>query len=161
MDSTALAERVWFRLLRAQSRFGVAMSDRLRTLGLSVAQFDILSSLHEREGMTQKELAARLYVTKGNISGLIDRLEVAGLVERRPSAEDRRAHQLFLSGAGKETARQAMERQRAFIHETIGLLPADRLTDLESLLLELRDRVRQAGRLRRPDRAPTSMREDT
>ena len=43
--------------------------------GLSIAQFDILATLGFRQGITQQELAERLLVTKGNICGMIDRME--------------------------------------------------------------------------------------
>ena len=74
------ALRVWFRFIRLHRRVSTAMAGELRELGLSIPQFDLLSTLTEREGLTQQELAARLYVTKGNVSGLVDRLVEAGLV---------------------------------------------------------------------------------
>ena len=52
--------RVWFRFLRLHQRISLAMSMRLRAIGLSIPQFDLLSTLGEREGMTQSELAERL-----------------------------------------------------------------------------------------------------
>ena len=60
-----------------------AVSERLRLIGISIPQCDVLTTLSEEEGVSQQELAKRLYVTKGNISGLLDRLQSAGLVERR------------------------------------------------------------------------------
>ena len=68
------------------------MGERLGEIALSVPQLDVLSTLTEAEGVSQQELATRLYVTKGNISGLLDRLADAGLVERRstsPAASSR------------------------------------------------------------------------
>ncbi|MFD0938387.1 MarR family winged helix-turn-helix transcriptional regulator, partial [Methylobacterium trifolii] len=92
--------RVWFRFIRLNRRVSAAIGAQLRAIGLSIPQFDVLSTLTEREGLTQQELAARLYVTKGNVSGLIDRLGEAGLVERRPIPGDRRSHALHLTPAG-------------------------------------------------------------
>ena len=63
----------------------------------------MLTTLTEQEGVSQQELATRLYVTKGNISGLIDRLAEAGLVERRSTA-DRRQHAIYLTEAGRRMA---------------------------------------------------------
>ena len=70
-----LAVRVWFRFIRLESRLQTAVTERLRGIGLSVPQCDVLTTLTEAEGVSQQELAKRLYVTKGNISGLLDRLE--------------------------------------------------------------------------------------
>src|SRR3954453_8448607 len=96
--------RVWFRFIRLHRRVSGAIAGALKDLGLSIPQFDLLSTLTEREGLTQQELAERLYVTKGNVSGLVDRLVNAGLVERRPIEGDRRSHALHLTGRGRALA---------------------------------------------------------
>lgn len=67
MNEEADAARVWFRWLRLQTRINLAITERVRELGLSVPQCDVLTTLTEREGVSQQELAERLYVTKGNI----------------------------------------------------------------------------------------------
>ena len=54
------AERVWFRWLRLQSRMESMVAERLKSLGLSVPQCDVLTTLTEREGISQQELAERL-----------------------------------------------------------------------------------------------------
>ncbi len=51
-----------------------------------------------------KAVRSGFYVTKGNISGLIDRLVAAGLVERRAIAADKRQHAIFLTEAGRKAA---------------------------------------------------------
>src|SRR5580700_8873310 len=126
-----LAVRVWFRFIRLESRLQIAVSERLREIGLSVPQCDVLTTLTEKEGVSQQDLAKRLYVTKGNISGLIDRLVAAGLVERRAIAADKRQHAIFLTLAGRAAAEQAIACQRRFVARTIGRLPADELSTLE------------------------------
>ena len=142
----AEAVRVWFRLMRLETRMRVAVSDRLRHLGLSVPQCDVLTTLTEKEGLSQQALAQRLYVTKGNISGLVDRLVAAGLVERRPIAADKRQHAIYLTAAGRDAAEKAIACQRRFVADTIGRLPAGKLTSLDRLLIEARDLVRSGAR---------------
>jgi DNA-binding MarR family transcriptional regulator len=134
--------RVYFRLLRLHQRVALEMTNRLRAIGLSVPQFDVLSTMTEREGLTQSELAQRLYVTKGNVSGLVDRLVDAGYVERRPIPGDRRSNALFLTTEGRQVVQRGIALQGAFIADTIGQLGAGDLADLERLLLSWRDRVR-------------------
>ena len=106
-ESKDRAIRVWFRFLRLESRIQSAVAERLRAIGLSVPQCDVLTTLTEAEGISQQELAQRLYVTKGNISGLLDRLERAGLVERRSTAADRRQYAIYLTPEGRAAAGQA------------------------------------------------------
>jgi MarR family transcriptional regulator, organic hydroperoxide resistance regulator len=142
MSSDRDALRVWFRLLRLQTRSRLAIANRLRRLDLSVPQCDVLTTLTEREGISQQELAARLYVTKGNISGLIDRLVASGLVERRSLEGDRRSHAIFLTAAGKTLAQQGSEAQTAFVAQTFAQIAPERLAAFEDMLVELRDLVR-------------------
>lgn len=139
------ALRVWFRLIRLHTRSRMAIANRLRAYDLSVPQCDVLTTLTEREGISQQELAARLYVTKGNISGLVDRLAASGLVERRSLQSDRRSHAIHLTPAGRELARKGIEAQHAFVADTFGRIAPERLALLDDLLLELRENVRATG----------------
>lgn len=153
MTEQADATRVWFRLLRLHTRINLAITERVRALGLSVPQCDVLTTLTEREGVSQQELAERLYVTKGNISGLIDRLVAADLVERRSIAGDKRSHAIYLTAQGRSLAEQGIAVQREFVTQTLGRLPPEQLAALDQLLVATRDLVRtQTGGARRPPR---------
>lgn len=120
-----------------------AIAGRVRTLGLSVPQLDVLTTLSEREGVSQQELAQRLYVTKGNISGLVDRLELAGLVERRAIEGDRRSHAIHLTPSGRATAHEGVAMQRAFVAQTLGRLSQADVLEFDRLLVAFRDKVRE------------------
>lgn len=136
------AIRVWFRFLRLETRIQSAVAERLREIGLSVPQCDVLTTLTEAEGVSQQALAERLYVTKGNISGLLDRLEGAGMVERRSIVADRRQYAIYLTPAGRAAAEKAIAVQHALIAATLGRLTGDELVAFESLLIATRDLVR-------------------
>jgi MarR family transcriptional regulator, organic hydroperoxide resistance regulator len=138
------AQRVWFRLIRLEARMQAAVGERLREIGLSIPQCDVLTTLTEKQGVSQQELATRLYVTKGNISGLIDRLAEAGLVERRSIASDRRQHAIYLTEAGRRKAETALAVQQRWIASTLGHMSEPDLETLEAKLLTLRDIVRKA-----------------
>jgi DNA-binding MarR family transcriptional regulator len=129
-ERSVTPSRIWFRFLRMHQRGHSAMSSRLRTIGLSVAQF------------TQRDLAERLYVTKGNVSGLVDRLVEAGLVDRKPIPGDRRSHALHLTSEGRRLAREGMDVQRRFVDETIGQLPVDDLEKLDVVISRWRETFR-------------------
>jgi DNA-binding MarR family transcriptional regulator len=135
-------DRVWFRFMRLHQRMLGQMTARIRALGLSIPQFDLLSTLTEREGISQNELAERLYVTKGNVSGLVDRLVQAGLVERRAIAGDRRSYAMHLTPEGRRLAEAGIAAQRDFVAQTLGKLPADDLAELDRLVLSWRDLAR-------------------
>jgi DNA-binding MarR family transcriptional regulator len=82
--------------------------DVLNRHSLTLPQFDVVATLRFSEGVTQQELAERLLVTKGNVCGVLDRLENLGWVERRPDPEDRRANRLYLTAAGRRKLEAVM-----------------------------------------------------
>lgn len=144
MSHEADAVRVWFRLLRLNTRIRAAMTTRLRKLAVSAPQCDVLTTLTEAEGISQQELAQRLYVTKGNISGLIDRLAQAKLVERRSINGDRRSHAIFLTPAGRKVAQDGIAAQRDFVARSLGRMDSVVLAEFERLMIIARDHVRIA-----------------
>jgi MarR family transcriptional regulator for hemolysin len=79
------------RLLREQFNNAAA------SLGLTLAQARVLVQLARNEGINQTALAAILEVQPITLLRQIDKLEKAGLVERRPDPNDRRAQQLYLT----------------------------------------------------------------
>ena len=144
MNEDADALRVWFRLLRVGNRIRVAMAARLRRIELSLPQCDVLTTLTEEEGISQQDLAKKLYVTKGNISGLVDRLTDARLVERRSIDGDRRSHALYLTEAGRGLALEGIAAQRDFVARSLGRMDRAKLVQFEALLGDLRTLVREA-----------------
>ena len=144
MNENDDAIRVWFRMMRLTTKIRVEMATRLRKMALSAPQCDVLTTLTEQEGISQQELAKKLYVTKGNISGLVDRLTGAGLVERRSIDGDRRSHSLYLTPAGREFARQGIAAQLEFVAQSFGRMDKARLAEFEALLIDARNHVRAA-----------------
>src|SRR5260370_15269551 len=138
--------RVWFRVIRLVARMQAAISERLSAIGVSMPQCDVLTTLSEEEGVSQQVLAKRLYVTKGNISGLLDRLEDAGFVERRSIASDRRQYAIYLTETGRATAEKAIAVQHRWIASTLGRMSESDLEALESRLMALRDIVREEAK---------------
>jgi len=77
-------------LVRAYQAFEAYAIPDIRRHGLGAAEFDVLATLGNTEGMTFKELGRRTLIYKTTLTGVVDRLEAAGYVRRRPSGEDRR-----------------------------------------------------------------------
>lgn len=79
----------------------VRFDQHARGWGMTRAQCVILMKLSCRPGMSQVELAQLMEVEPMTVGRLIDRLEAAGLVERRPDPADRRMHRLHVQEAAK------------------------------------------------------------
>lgn len=74
---------------------------RAQELGLSQAQWQALAYLSRQEGVNQVSLAESLEIQPMTLARLIDRLQEAGLVARRPDPGDRRAFRLYLTAAAR------------------------------------------------------------
>jgi MarR family transcriptional regulator, 2-MHQ and catechol-resistance regulon repressor len=72
-------------------------------LGMNLSEVDVLGALARSEaGLNCSEIAETTLITKGGITGVLDRLEVRGFVERLPSREDRRSIRIQLTEKGVE-----------------------------------------------------------
>ena len=79
-----------------------SFDQRAREIGVTRPQWLVLSVLHEHEGVKQGGLAEILEVEPITAGRMIDRMQEAGFVERRPDPADRRAWRLFLTDRGRE-----------------------------------------------------------
>lgn len=131
----ARAVRAWVRLARVYGRIARRTESQVRTQGLTLGQFDVLTHAARTEGLTQQEMAGQLLVTRGNISHLVDRLEGSGLVERR-SGRGRACH-LSPTAAGSALLAEIIPPHEAIIVDLFAASPTDRLADLHETLREL------------------------
>jgi DNA-binding MarR family transcriptional regulator len=141
LSAHELELRTWIQLVRTSSRMERRLEQALEHHGLSIAQFDILATLGFEQGITQQELAERLLVTKGNICGMIDRMEVSGWVERRPDLGDRRVNRLFLTRQGKAKLSQTLPEQDALLKKLMGALTPTEIQSLYQFLDRLDEAV--------------------
>lgn len=90
---------------------------RARQIGVTRPQWQVLSLLNHHAGINQGGLAEILEVEPITAGRMIDRLQEAGLVERRPDPADRRAWRLFLTERGS----QQLDELRPFAREALTL----------------------------------------
>jgi len=134
----------WIKVGVLYQRTSQALATRLRPLGLTVAQFDALANLYVGDDIALNELAARLLVTKGNVTGLVRRLVDRGWVTRSPDPHDGRVQRLRLTPAGRELARSALVVQRTLVEAMMGDLTRGERESLRALLARCIERVELA-----------------
>lgn len=117
--------------MRIHQRIDAAGEHQFKKLGINTAWFDVLVQLQESEGMTQQELSERMFVTKGNISQLLAKIEQAGLIKRESNG---RCRCVWLTDAGKELATKALPLQELRIKESLSLLTEEQVETLVELL---------------------------
>ncbi|MHA7682595.1 MarR family winged helix-turn-helix transcriptional regulator [Cupriavidus sp. PET2-C1] len=109
-----MAHRLVYLLNVGQRRLQRWAQVRTATGGATAAQAGLLFFLGRNDGALMSEAAAALDLGAPGMSGLADRTERAGLIERRPDETDRRAWRLWLTEAG----RSARQRSKAGMKET-------------------------------------------
>lgn len=78
------------------------LEKELKPYGLTYAQRVILIRLCEKDGLTQKELARDTYFEQSNMTLMLDKLELKGLIVREPKENDRRAYLVRITPKGRE-----------------------------------------------------------
>ena len=81
---------------------------------LTVTQLRLLGHLAEQEGLSNAELAERLYVTRPSVSALLERLERGGFIRREVSTHDRRSICIWLQPRGKAVVESLREELRDY-----------------------------------------------
>lgn len=93
-------------LAECMQAFERLSGEAVRACGLTHAQFDILATLGNTPGMSYKELGERTLITKGTLTGVIERLEQKGLVERERNSGDKRSFFVRLTPQGDALFRE-------------------------------------------------------
>nr|ANY57937.1 MarR Transcription Regulator [uncultured bacterium] len=132
-------EETTFELVRLVIRLGERMrqhyASRADELGLTPTQAQALREL-TRGPLPMGELAARMSCDASNVTGVSDRLEARGLLERGPSPSDRRVKVLHLTEAGRALHRELWHRLMEQSPVSRGLNDEERRT-LRALLRKL------------------------
>jgi len=87
-------------LVEAYLAFYRVGNRHIQSLGLTPGQFDVIAELEGTEGLTCAQLSEATLTTKGTLTGVLDRLERQGLIQRGPVGGDRRATRVQLTPKG-------------------------------------------------------------
>ena len=123
-------------------------ADQLRQLGLTPPQFDIVATLGNTPGMSFRELGEKTLITKGTLTGVVDRLEAKGLVRRRPSNDDARSTIVSLTARGEREFQRVFPVHTAQLKSVYAALSAAEQDALRALLVQLRSSFVRLGRAR-------------
>ena len=111
---------------------------RARSIGMSRAQWVVLSRIARNEGQRQVDLAAEMEMEPISIARHLDKLELAGLVERRPDPADRRAYRLYLLPAAMPVLEQVRAVAQSVLEPALSHLTPKNLETLTRSLEDLR-----------------------
>jgi MarR family transcriptional regulator for hemolysin len=89
--------------LTSKSQERLAELEMKKQLGLTPSQWKIILALNISDGLTQKELADKIYVDGSTLVPILDKMEQNGLIERKADSKDRRINRIFLTSKSEST----------------------------------------------------------
>jgi DNA-binding MarR family transcriptional regulator len=132
--------RTWARLIRAQRAVLAAVEAELKAAGFPpLGWYDVLLELTRKDGAIRPfALEQELLLAQYNLSRLLDRLEKAGYIERRPCPDDGRGQEVAITAAGRALVKRMWPTYRAAIARHVGSkLSEDEAARLAALLGKL------------------------
>ncbi|HIP79620.1 MAG TPA: MarR family transcriptional regulator [Kiloniellaceae bacterium] len=116
---------IGFLVGKAAQQVAKRSRERLAPFDVTPTQYAVLKVLWDEDGQSGAELGARLRMDSATITGVVDRLEAAGRLERRDDGSDRRIQRLFLTAQG-QSLREPLDQAMAQLNsEARSLLGAD------------------------------------
>ena len=147
MDLQTTAKEPFLAVLRelaqAYHAFSAYSAAHVRQLGLTPAQFDVIATLGNTQGIPLSELAQKTLITKGTLTGIIDRLEEKNLVRREVPVGDRRSFLAVLTPAGEALFARVFPAHIAYLRQTFADVDVDDLEQVRRILRELRGRFQE------------------
>lgn len=133
--------RLWLRMLSAHRGVEAQLRERLREdYDSTLPRFDVMAALDRyRDGLRMSDLSARLKVSNGNVTGIVERLVSEGLVERAQVDGDRRAMLVRLTPAGIERFAAMAADHEAWINDMLAPFSGAELDTLITLLDRIGD----------------------
>ena len=124
MNRRRLEASSWLAVVRAYQECNRRYTQLMKSFDLTIPQFDVLSAVRKLgDDATPKAIAAELVVTRGNITGVLHRLEESGLVATRRNEYDARSFICELTAAGRALLDRARTAAQLFIE--VQLAPFD------------------------------------
>lgn len=123
------------------SQLKCASSERLLRLGVSMAQLHLMFTLQRTGEMTMSHLAELLNVSFSNATGLIDRIEERGFIERSRVPSDRRVVLVRLTPAGETMLGEVDALSADLLRSVLERLPASQLRGIAHAISALREAV--------------------
>jgi MarR family 2-MHQ and catechol resistance regulon transcriptional repressor len=106
----------------------------IKAMGLTMTQFDVIATLGNQPPMTCKELGEKTLVTKGTLTGVLERLEAKGIVERKINPEDGRSQMIGLTESGQTIFARIFPEHLEHLDQAFKKLSTEQLKQVEDSL---------------------------
>jgi len=132
---------LWLRLITNSTLIEKEIRGLFRSeFGVTLPRFDLMSALYrEQGGLTMGELSKRLLVSNGNVTGIVERLQKEGLVDRWILPTDRRIYSVGLTRKGRNDFREMASRHKEWIGDILQELGEEDLEPMIGMMDHLRE----------------------
>lgn len=110
----------------------------VKSMGLTLTQFDVIATLGNQPRMPCKELGNKTLVSKGTLTGVLGRLEGKGFVFRESNPEDARSQLISLTKSGQKLFERVFPAHMEFLGKAFSKLSATELAELRMSLAALK-----------------------
>jgi MarR family transcriptional regulator, organic hydroperoxide resistance regulator len=131
---SSLQESIGWLLNNAARLSSRRLSMKLAPYNVTPPQWGVLVALWEQDGLSLSELAHRSFFDGPTMTGIVDRLEKAGFVERRRDSADRRVISVYLTDQGRDLRDVLPGLSDEANHEAIAGLSAEDVRALTTML---------------------------
>jgi len=145
-DLSLLYTRPGFLLRRAHQISAAVFEDECRTLGLTPAQFGVLTVLHASPGLDQSSLARALGFDKVTVLRVLRGLEERGLVKRSPAPDSRRNLAVQLTREGEVLLNKAQKPAERAYERLMAPLSTEQQMQLVALLQQMTEGLEEHAR---------------
>lgn len=154
----SLQQEACLNLVRTCDRVEWIFQRLFRASGITGPQYNILRILrgNGNPGMPSLRIAAQMVTCVPDITRLIDRLELTGLVQRQRCQSDRRVVLVFLTPKGEQLLKELDQPILELHEQVLGHMTAEELNDLNRLLTKARERLHVSSEETTATNAPSS-----
>lgn len=134
-----------FLIAKARNVLKNEFEKELKPYALSYAHRVILVRLCEKDGLTQKELAQDTYFEQSNLTLMLDKLELKGLVKREQKEHDRRAYLVKITPEGKKLQKVLLQMGESVMERALSGVSSEQKEALSHLLLTIYENLKNTS----------------
>jgi len=129
---------IFFQLAKASQLASRFLAQKVAELNLTPVQALVLGFLHQEDQITSSELGRKTELDSATLTGILDRMEAAGFIERKNNPDDRRSIHIHLTPRGNVLSKEAIQVIATANIEFLQALTKEQKRDLFGIIKKLR-----------------------
>jgi DNA-binding MarR family transcriptional regulator len=134
-------ECIFFQLAKISQLGARIYGQKLSSLNITTVQAMVLCFLDDEDGVTSIDLGKKTELDSSTMTGILDRLETAGLIDRKDNPHDRRSIQIFLTEKGRITGEEVARRMEEVNADFMKALSPQEAGEFRRLIHTLRNQA--------------------